>query len=286
MSSKKLYIQVNDTKNLKDILDYFWWLKISFKNDIEQEMFEKSIDLLKKAFWAINIDWFVIWSEFCEHLYYKLNWLEELILFLKEKELVVHTSILTIYNENYYKKLFNLLKEREKTVKIIINDIWFIKMMDELWFKNKHIIIGRLILKQKKIFNINNKTNNIFNDQSVNLDLFNSFFNKQNINSYAIDILPQWNQLIDDYNNKFLYFPWWYYTSSRWCVTKSKYSGKNYAFPLKSCDRPCIWTYMKFDNMDYLIWKGNSVFYKSIDFVDIDDFKKYDNFIFQPFFPM
>jgi hypothetical protein len=98
--------------------------------------------------------------------------------------------------------------------------------------------------------------------------------------------LPQARQIIDNYTNKYLYFPWGYYASSRWCVTKSTFSWKDYVSPLKSCDRPCEGTYMKFDNMDYLIWKWNSVFYKSIDFVDNEDFIKYNNFIFQPFFPM
>jgi hypothetical protein len=286
MSYKNFYIQINNSNNFNQLLDFLNSWKLEFNKELEENIFNKSIVLLEKTFWWLkNFNGIIIWNEFCEHLYLNLNKVESIINLLNNKVLIINTSILTIYNQKYYKSLFEFLINKKINFKLIINDIGFINLIKEYWFKWENIIIWRLITKHRKIFNINNKTINKFDDQSINLDLFKSFFKKYNIYSYALDILPQWN-IVDDYSDKYLYFPWWYYTSSRWCITKSTFSDKNYIYPLKACDKPCLWTYIKFDNQDHLVWKWNSVFYKSIDFVNIDEFKKYENFIFQPFFPM
>lgn len=286
MKSKKIYVQISNLKNLEQILNFLNWWKIDFETELEETIFNKSIYVLEKyLWWKIDFNWFVIWNEFCEHLSFNIDILKNLLSLIWDKELIINTSILTIYNEKYYKSLFNLLKENQQNFKLIINDIWFIKFVSQFWLINENIILWRLILKQKKIFNIKNKTQNIFDDQTINIDLFKYFFEKYNINSKSIDILPQWNY-IENYKNTFLYLPWWYYASSRWCVTKSHYSKKNYIFPLRYCDRPCLWTYMELDNVSHLIWKWNSIFYKSIDFLKNNDISNYENIIFQAFFPI
>jgi len=286
MKYNKFYIQVNNSNQLKKVLDFLSWWKIKFNTEIEHDVFNKSIYLFEKTFWWIKkLDGIVIWNEFCEHLYFNIDKVEDIINWLWNKELIVNTSILTIYNQKYYDNLFILLNSKKINYKVVINDIWFIKLLNKHNLDGKNIIIWRIILKHRKVFNKKNKTINKFSDQSINSNLFKWFFKKYNIESFAIDILPQWND-IKDFKNKYLYFPWWYYTSSRWCVTKSTYSDKNYIYPLKWCERPCIWTYIKFDKQDYLLWKWNSVFYKSIDYIDENNFWKYENFIFQPFLPM
>ena len=286
MKSKKIYFQINWLESLKKILDFIDDKNdIKFNTSLEEKIFEKSLSYLDID-GQDKIEWFVIWNEFCEHLYTKIDELPEIISIIpKNYNIIIQTSLLTLFNKKYYLKLFILLKKLTINYKLIVNDIGFISLLKSLHIKNVEIIIWRLILKPRKVFNIKNKTKHKYDDQSINLKEFNNFFDDNSISSFWIDILPQWTR-VDSIKNKYLYFPWWYYTSSRGCVTKSTLLKKSHIFPQKYCDRACQNSYIEFSENSQFIWKWNLVFYNSLDYIKKSDFNKFEYFIFQPFFPL
>lgn len=285
MKSKKFYIQINSSWYLEDILSFLIdWKDLTFKIKAEEELYLETKKYLEIN-WKRHFDWLVIWTEFCEHL--NINTIEVLknIVLLKNKdfEFIINTTILTSYNVEYYELLFTYLKDNNFKIKVIINDIWFIELLDKLWLNNTEKIIWRLISRQRKVFirDVEDK----YKESTIEFNYFNDFFTKKGIKHFVYDILPQWNEL-SDYENKYLLFPWGYYTSSRACITKSYISGKNYVFPLKKCNKPCIYSYIEFIHNNDIIQKWNTVFYKSLKYISVEDFNKFDKYIYQPYIPI
>lgn len=287
MNAKKLYLQVYSVEQFQWILSYFSGENVSFDflSPAERDVFTQSFKFIEEV-WLLPYKGFVFWNEFCEHLFTKIWEIENIFALLpQEKEIIIETSLLTKYNRGYYETLFSLFLEKNISFQVVINDFWYLSLLQSLWFQDmSKIIIGRLLLKPRKIFNIHNKIAQKVDDLSLNSPVFQAFYKKLWISKFSVDILPQWT-LVHDKQDAFLYFPWGYYTSSRGCVTQSTFSGKNYIYPLSFCHRPCEDTYIQFPNQPHLIWKGNSVFYKSLSFMNIQDFSSYENFIFQPFLP-
>lgn len=290
MKNKKILIQVNSISQFKKIIDFLQDdINIVFDTEFEKKNFEKINEFIDiKNINKNNIS-LVLGTEFCEHLWPTLGLFKSIFSEISKNQLFnkiyIQTWILTKYNQLQYSILFDYIKELDFDFSIILNDIWFIEFIKSKNIKFKEKVLWRLISKSRKVFNNKNITNLKFDDQSFNILEYSDFFKENWIKYFWVDILPQWINL-ENFDDKILYLPWWYYTSSRWCVTKSSVSDKNYIFPLKNCDKPCIDTYVEFNDWINFIWKWNSIFYESIEYLEKNNYKSFNIYLLQPFLPM
>ncbi len=206
------------------------------------------------------------------------------------------TPYVTDHGIGKVRELLGLIDDKEN-IEIIINDFGILHMLSEE-DRSFDLVLGRLLVKQKRGFGISSESKSYpkdlekhFRSLNVDVQIIAEYLKQAGIQRVELDNLLQGIdvKLRDVGLSGSLYYPYGYVTTTRFCPWS--YSGSSWQNLKNECQKSCRLDTLVFDGdiiAQAIYMRGNTQFYKKDDLPEdaIIDQMGIDRLVFEPDIPL
>ncbi len=235
--------------------------------------------------------------EFCERLIPSVKQLTNALSFAHENKLdfTLMTPFVTDQGIARLEPLFDYL-DNQKTQKaeVVINDWGVLNLLNKRKW-NGHLVLGRLLTKQKRgprIMNIHDKLPDRalehFKQSNIDVPILTKFLKEKGVQRVELDNLLQGISRPGAILKGSLYFPYAYVTVTRYCLLSFSENASTNLRSISLCDKECLEKNYKLRHKSMpvdLLLRGNAQFFENNKLPDNLNALNIDRLVFEPKIP-